>query len=219
MTAAPSPNLESTLRLDLRLSTSLDDRTRLRCPDVGFLAGDKEIAVYRTDEAAPALDVPDAAFTRVEAGTALSRAIDEEAWLRELGRVLAPDGKLRFMLPASGPLAWLDARNIYRYVTDVTKRGDAPDDSLPTGWNRHYSEKAVRQMLDVTGLRLVTMERSGIGLSEIPQLAGFLACNFVLGDREAERKLHPLRVRMETAESRLPVPGIGTMLFVTATRS
>lgn len=218
MIATAPPRFDTTLRLDLRLSTSLDDRTRLRCPNVHFIGDDGEIAVFRTDAESLSLGVPDGAFTRINAGTAISRAIDEEAWLRELGRVLSAGGKLQFMLPASGPLAWLDARNIYRYFTDVTKRGDAPDDSLPTGWNRHYSEKAVHQMLDVAGLRLVSLQRSGVGMSEIPQLAGLLARNYVLGDRQAERKLRPLRERMEALESQLPVPGIGTMLRVRATR-
>lgn len=218
MTAASLTSNASSLQLDLRPSTSQDDRTRARCPTVHFIGDEGEIAVFRTDEPAPSLQAPDGTFARIDARTSLSPVIDEEAWLRELARVLAPGGELRFRLPASGPLGWLDARNIYRYVTDVTKRGDAPDDTLPTGWNRHYSEKAVRQMLEVAGLRELAIERTGIGISEIPQLGGFLARNFVLGDRLAERKLHPLRVRMEARESRLPAPGIGTMLQVRATR-
>jgi hypothetical protein len=156
---------------------------------------------------------------RIDAGDVVSRTIDEAAWLAELARVLRPGGTLRLRVPAGGPLAWLDTRNIYRYVTDILGRGDNPDDTLPTGWNRHYGADDVFALLLDAGFSNVKIGRVGIGLAEPPQLAGLMVGNFLGGKRETELRLHPLRQAMERVDARIPAPVIGTMLAVTATRA
>lgn len=212
----------TSLRLSIELSTKLDGKPRERCPMVHFMAsgstGNREIGALRTDDEQPHIEAKDHAFSMVDARDVLSRVSDEEAWLAELHRVISPGGHLSFTVPAAGVLAWFDARNIYRYATDILKRGDAPDDTLPTGWNRHYHEDEVRHLLEVTGFEPRAMERVGIGIAEIPQLAGLLVGNFLLGKRDTELKLHPLRERMESYDQTLTVPGIGTSIYVLAAR-
>lgn len=221
--SVPQPGRATTsLRLCIELSRNLEGNPRERCPIVHFIAsgssGNEEIDALPTDVEKPHIAAEDHAFSMVDARDILSRVIDEETWLAEFHRVIAPGGHLSFTVPAAGALAWLDARNIYRYVTHVLKRGDPPDDTLPTGWNRHYHENEVRHLLEVTGFELRAVERIGIGIAEIPQLAGLMVGNFLLGDRETEVKLHPLRERMETYDQTLNVPGIGTSLYVLAVR-
>lgn len=222
MTISRPGQTTTSLRLSIELSSSLDGKPRERCPIVHFTAtgstGNYEIGALPTDDKKPHIPAENHAFSIVDARDVLSRVIDEETWLAELHRVIAPGGHLSFTVPAGGALAWLDARNIYRYATDILKRGDAPDDTLPTGWNRHYHENEVRHLLEVTGFELRAVERVGIGIAEIPQLAGLVVGNFLLGNRDTEMKLHALRERMESFDQTINVPGIGTSLYVLAAR-
>jgi len=214
------PDQTLSLHTTIELSTEIDrQKTRERCPIIHFVdASGTAIASFPTDEETPRVDVPDASVDLIDLDRVLSRAIDEEAWLRECRRVLAPGGTISFTVPAGGPLAWLDARNIYRYAVDILHRGDAPDDTLPTGWHRHYSREDIESLLRAAGLAVVSIRRIGTGLPEIPQLAGLVAGNMIGGRRDTERRLHPLRVRMEKRDDQRPVPLLGSSFSVRATR-
>lgn len=219
----PTPSRTTiSLHAVLELSRNLDGMPRERCPMIRFTrtdaSGREEIALLRSDEEHPRLDLPDRSVNTIEIGDILSRVIDEEAWLAEMARVLTTGGYLCFTVPADGPLAWLDARNIYRYMVDIAGRGDQPDDALPTGWHRHYSERDLRHLLETTGFQPRTIQRVGIGLPEVPQLAGLVVGNFLLGRRDAELRLRPLRVRTEAIDQELNIPKIGTTHYVLAAR-
>lgn len=204
--------------MSLQPSDDLDGETRDRCPTIVCTTsgeeGNKLIDTIRTDEAKPTLALEDQTVSLVDAGDVLSRVMDEQAWLRELHRVVIPGGHLSLSLPASGPLAWFDARNIYRYITDITGRGDPPDTTLPTGWNRHYHDDEARHLMEDAGFEILAFERTGIGLPEVPQLAGLLFGNFLLGRRDTEARMHPLRERMESLDQELTVPRIGTNIYL-----
>ena len=215
-----------TSRLQITIEPSLNlhaNHTRERCPsarfDVVTADGTRHVATLRVDVESPHMDLPDASVDEIHAGDAISRVIDEAAWLAELARVLRPGGSLHLRVSAGGPLAWYDTRNIYRYVTDILGRGDNPDDTLPTGWNRHYGMDDILALLIDAGLTNLQVRRAGFGLAEAPQLAGLMVGNFLLGKRDMELRLHPLRQAMERVDARIPVPAIGTMLTLTATRA
>lgn len=207
----------------LELSPNLDGKPRERCPIIHISRidanGRQEIAQFRSDVERPRLDLPDCSIDTIEIGNILSRVIDEEAWLVELRRVLTPGGYLCFKLPATGPLAWLDARNMYRYVVDITGRGNEPDDTLPTGWHRHYSEHDILQLLKTAGFTHRAIQRVGLGIPEIPQMAGLMVGNFLFRQRNMERRLQPLRTRTEAIDQEFSVPKIGTTIYVLAART
>lgn len=212
------------LRLSIELSTDIyASHTRERCPNVRFIQvtseGARDLGTMRTDVEKPRLVLENGSVGEIHAQDIISRVIDEPAWLAELARVLAPGGALYMTLPAGGPLAWLDARNLYRYAVDIMGRGETPDDTLPTGWNRHYGESDAVAMLDDAGFADIEIKRVGIALAEPPQLAGLLIGNFLLGDRDAEIRLHPLRCIMERVDTRIPMPAVGTHFAITARRS
>jgi len=215
---------ETTLTLSLELSHHLEARrTRERCPSaritLSTAAEERDLGTLRVDVEKPELDLDEASVAAVDAQGVIANVVDEAAWLAELARVIEPGGELLFTVPASGPLAWLDAQNTYRYIGDIVGRGDPPDATLPTGWNRHYSERDVVALLEGAGFRDLSIARAGFGLTELPQLAGLMVGNFLLDKRDTEMRLFPLRRAMECTESRLPVPGIGTTLTITATRA
>lgn len=210
------------LALSLELSDRLGGSTRERCPDVVGTSigrmGTEDIARIRTDTVSPCLSVDDETFTTIDADNALACVIDEDAWLRELFRVMYPGGMLHLTMPATGLLGWLDARNIYRYMTEILGRGNEPDSTLPTGWSRHYPESDLRELLEHNGFTVRAIERVGVGLAEWPQIAGLVAGNFMLGARTTERRLFPLRQRMEAFDQSFAVPKIGAALYALASK-
>lgn len=176
----------------LRLSTNLTENTRDRCPDVVFTFNGTEISAIRTDTQLPQLPLEDSSLEElILHDDVLSRVIDEEAWLQEFARVIAPGGRLRFTLPAAGPLAWLDTMNVYRYLTDVIGRGDAPDAANPTGWNRHYTRNHIHRLLQDADFTAPGIHSQNYAVAEIQLLVGLIRDNWIRRDRSAELKLFP----------------------------
>ncbi|HWV25150.1 MAG TPA: hypothetical protein VNZ58_13240 [Thermomicrobiales bacterium] len=209
------------LHTTIELSTETDwQKTRERCPTIHFCTEDgTRFASFTTDNERPRLPLPDTSVASIDLDRVVARVIDEEAWLRECRRILVPVGEIRFTVPADGPLAWIDARNTYRYAVDIIGRGQEPDDTLPTGWHRHYKRSDIERMLDTAGLKAASIRRVGTGLPEIPQLAGLVVGNMLLGQRDTERRLHSLRSRMERRDDQRPVPLLGSSFTVTARTS
>jgi hypothetical protein len=179
---------------------------------------ERVIGEIRTDENTPRIAAADGAFALADAPNILSRVVDEGAWLAELRRVIVPGGELRLTVPAGGPLAWLDAQNIYRYLTDITGRGTKPSATLPTGWHRHYHADEIRHMVENAGFAVGRIERTGVGLAEIPQLMGLVVGDYLLKRPETEHRMHPNRARLERLDREVRLPGIGKVLSVRATR-
>lgn len=157
-----------------------------------FSIADAEVAAIRTDTEQPMLPMDDGEIGElVIHDDALSRVIDEEAWLREVARVLAPDGTLRFTLPAENWLAWLDTMNVHRYITDVSGRGHAPDAANPTGWNRHYTREHVIRLVTGAGLEAPKISGQNNAVQEARFLVRMLWRNWIRKDRGAELELFP----------------------------
>lgn len=176
----------------LQLSDNLSGRTRERCPYVVFTLDGDVISSIRTDVESPSLPLDDGDADALEVrDDALSRVIDEQAWMGELVRVIRPGGQIRLTLPATGALAWLDAMNLYRYATDIGKRGHSPDAALPTGWNRHYSRTDVTSLLRAAGCDSITLQPSTYADKEIGLLGTLMAKNWIGGDRSAEHTAWP----------------------------
>lgn len=179
-----------TIVAHLRLSSTLTGSTRERCPEVVFSEGETVIAEIRSDVERPHIALADAAVDElIICDDAFSRVVDEEAWVAEFARIVAPRGSVRFTVPAAGVLAWLDAMDAYRYVADISKRGDAPDAALPTGWNRHYTQEQLRALLRDAGFGDVQLRGLTYALPEFRMMLGLLRRNWIGRDRQAEREM------------------------------
>mgnify|MGYP001212022658 CR=1 FL=1 len=219
MTTPDAPAAGPTLHLTIELGTPDARHTKEQTPAVRYTATHGgPSGTIRMDEAEPHIDAPDGSFALVEAEMILSRVLDEQAWLAEIHRLLRPGGVLRATLPAAGALAWLDAHNIYRYVVDITGRGRAPTATLPTGWNRHYFEDELRRMVEDAGFQVERIERTGMGLAEVPHLAGLVVGDFLLHHPRIEHVLHPRRRKLERVDRDVRLPGLGKILTLTAVR-
>ena len=191
------PEIEAILRTGTgamsRISHSVRDR------DPVFPAGTGSLRLIR------ALDV-------------IEHVQDEEAWLLALVDVLEPGGRIVIRVPAEGPVAWLDAPNIFRYVTEFTNRGEAPHETKPTGWHRHYRRDDVLRLVEQSGLRVTGMSRVAAPLADIPHLLGMVAGNLVLEAPGTERRLIEARERLDRTDRTLPLGPIGARFRITATR-
>lgn len=181
-----------TIHAHLRLSTNLKGSTPERCPDVVFTDNGKIVAEIRSDTRVPKLPIADDELGElVIHDDALSRVVDEEAWLHEIARLISPGGILHFTLPASGLLAWIDPMNAYRYLADISGRGHAPDAANPTGWNRHFSQKHIHRLLADAGFQAPEINGQNHALQELGLLVGLIRENWIRQDRAAEQALYP----------------------------
>lgn len=173
---------------------------------------------HRTNEAVPCFPAETGSFDRIIAHDVLEHVLDEESWIAALADLLAPDGTISIRVPLEGPLAWMDARNVYRYITDLAGRGTAPGETLPTGWHRHYRERDLDRMLRRAGLAITARDREGVPGPDIPHLAGLLAGDLVFQRPGTESRLIRLRDRMDERAFRGRAGPLSTHLRIEATK-
>lgn len=172
-----------------------------------------------TTEPSPHLPFADETISGIDARDILEHVHDEQTWLAEFARILVPNGDLVVRVPLENAMAWADALNIYRYISDLTGRGGHPRQTIPTGWHRHYAPSDIPEMLEIAGFRTVSSASQGIPFEEVPQLAGLVIGNVLLQRHESERRLHRLRRRFRD-RPRLPLPrSIAAKLTVRAKRA
>lgn len=170
-----------------------------------------------TSEPDPCLPLRDHSVRSLSALDILEHVHDEQTWLAEFSRVLALDGMLTVRAPLDNALAWLDALNIYRYVSDTTGRGEHPLESFPIGWHRHYAPDDLPAILELAGFAVLETRTQGFPLGEIPHLAGLLFGNLMLQHPEAERRLFELRSRWRAGRKLRMPEFIAASLVIHAT--
>ena len=148
----------------------------------------------------------------------LEHVMDEEMFLHECARLLRIGGRLELRVPAEGLVGWLDALNIYRYVTDTTNRGRDPKESDPTGWHRHYRNDELVRMVCDAGFDVVEVKQINPGLMEIPHVAGLMIGDFGLGKEGTESRLFAWRRKVADFENRIPAGPLGTRFTVVGFR-
>jgi len=124
---------------------------------------------------AHALPFADGSVGAIEAGTIFAYVRNDEGLAREIGRILRPGGTVSLRVPSTGPLAGLDAYNLFRYVADVTGRGPRIFEVAELGWRRHYAESEIVAMFGTERFEVRSSRRGGLALSELLRLAGQLA--------------------------------------------
>jgi SAM-dependent methyltransferase len=155
---------------------------------------------------AGSLPYPDDHFARVECGPLFGYVRDDEGLARELVRVVRPGGRIRLTVPATGPLAGLDGLNLGGYLADISGRGTKPFETAENGWRRHYGEGALVRMFGADRVRVVTLHRCGLALSELVRFAGFALFRWLIPSRDGYRAFERVANRIERWERRLDVP-------------
>lgn len=178
-----------------------------------------ELGRILASEPLPCLPLGSGTVRAVEALDVLEHVHDEQVWLAEIARILVAHGELVVRVPLENLLAWADALNVYRYISDVTGLGTHPLESLPTGWHRHYAPDDLPALLELAGFEPDSTSTQGLPLQEIPHLAGLIAGKIIRGDYGSERRLFRFRQRFQ-GRPRLPLPvSIAATITVRARRS
>ncbi len=159
----------------------------------------------------------DASYDAVVLLDELALTVREEEALAEAARVLRPGGTLLLRVPASGPLAWLDGYNAYRYVRDVTRRGTLLPEVKGIGWRRHYRRDDLRGLL-APHFRVQAMRASGIALSEAARLALSLFWRWALTSHRGDETLREAPASLARREGRWAPLGRGYWLVAAAER-
>ncbi|MDQ3514487.1 MAG: class I SAM-dependent methyltransferase [Chloroflexota bacterium] len=168
---------------DVRLVRPGDDAT---ADDRGE-AGAAGVLTIRDDR----VEADDASADLVILIDALEYALDDAALLDEAARLVRPGGTLVLRVPGATPLAWLDARNIYRYLSEATGRGTPLPEMRRVGFRRRYAPEEITTLVESAGLRVGESTRGGWGLSELVYLVGGVAFRWA--------RPHPLFDRVRRA--------------------
>lgn len=176
------------------------------------------IATIDASETNLADALPETHASAITALDVLEHVLDEEAWIAAAARWLEPGGTLTVRVPIEGPLAWLDALNLYRYVQDTMGGGKDLKETRLKGWHRHYLPSDVLEMLRVAGFETVLVKRSGTRALDAVQFGGLLWGGVVRHDTSVEARLRDWRDAIEARDD-LPRQGaLSSKLTVTARR-
>src|ERR1700676_998856 len=115
---------------------------------------------------AESLPLEDASFDAVLCLDVLEHVVDQAAVIREIERVLRPEGMLILSVPHRGLLGWLDSLNLYAKLVRTTHHGLFPQEIAQTGIHRHYSVRQLQQLLG-PAFHLRRVICTGLGIAEL----------------------------------------------------
>jgi len=197
---------------DVDTPYSLHGTTVFARPICGTIAG----LTFRANSWA--LPLPDRACDAIDCLDVLAHIRDDEAMIAEFARVLHPGGMLCLRVPNAGPLAGLDAYNLYRYLSDITHRGRKPVETDEVGWRRHYSRQDLAALLGTRFVvRKVTTQR--IGVAEMLNAAALAIFRWFQSSDARYRRASALIGRIERFENRIKPGLIGIALTIEAVRA
>ena len=134
--------------------------------------GEAKVIAFPVEGAAPDLADRLPIAEAIRAVDVLEHVTDDERWIGNLAGQLVSGGRLTIRLPLEGPMAWLDALNIYRYVQDSTGIWKDLEETRLKGWHRHYRVDEVVRMTEASGMNVTSIVRSGSPHVEAVRFAG-----------------------------------------------
>ena len=142
---------------------------------------------------------------------------NDDVAIDEIARVLAPGGALRLRVPATGPLAGLDAYNLMHYLVDTSRRGIRPHETCEVGWRRHYGVEDLIYILGHERFRIVRVRRRGLAIAELIDFAAMALFRWFRPSQDHYRTGKRLAREIERIERRISVP-FGATLDLEAVR-
>jgi SAM-dependent methyltransferase len=153
-----------------------------------------------------ALALPDASIDRIACLDVFEYVKDDVGLAAELARILAPGGRVRVRVPATGPLAGVDSLNLQRYLVDVSRRGERPPEIAELGWRRHYGEADLTAMFNPDELRVVSLTRRGLALGEVATFGAIFLFRWLWPNPERYQAAKRVIATLERFERRVVTP-------------
>ena len=167
---------------------------------------------------AESLPLEDASFDAVLCLDVLEHVVDQAAVIREIERVLRPEGMLILSVPHRGLLGWLDSLNLYAKLVRTTHHGLFPQEIAQTGIHRHYSVRQLQQLLG-SAFHLRRVICTGLGIAELVNLPLLLLCRYILTWEWSYQILQFGYFLVYLLEDLLPLGPIGYHLMLVAVKS
>ncbi|HLG68974.1 MAG TPA: class I SAM-dependent methyltransferase [Chloroflexota bacterium] len=172
----------------------------------------REVAGARFVRAqAEALPFADQRFDAAVCLEVLEHLADEAPAVREIWRVLKPEGELVLSVPHTGALEGWDSLNVYQRRTGrqlAFPLGEAPGGAR---WHRHYGIDQIEGLLQ--GFRIDQVRVTGLGLAELAN-SGLLA---LTGKRErVYERLQWLYFAFAVLDDELPAGRLAYNLMIHA---
>lgn len=165
-----------------------------------------------------ALPLRDGSCERIVCDGVLENVRDDESFVAELTRVVRPGGQIVLHVPSAGPLAWLDAFNLYHYLVEISRRGRLPADTDEVGWRRHYALADLMCLL-TPAFRVRTVTSARIGLAEGARFAALLVFCWLIRRDDLYRQCSPVLRAIERIEGAIRLGRLSTRLTVVAERT
>jgi hypothetical protein len=189
------------------------NETRIHVLDAGNSS--PPLATIPVRQASPHLPVRPRSINQLQAYDVLEAVLDEEAWIAAIANVLAPAATASFRVPLEGPVAWLDALNLYRYTQDITGVGKHLRETQLKGWHRHYRPRELEELLSRYGLTVVTTEREGNPVLEAAQFGALVWGGMIRHSTSTEDRVRAWRERNEDQSRLVRLGPLSTRLAIT----
>ena len=155
-------------------------------------------------------------FDAVAVAGTLEHVVADDDALDEMARVLRPGGLLFLRVPHDDRLAWLDAQNLYTYISGTIGRGQPLAGRPALKFRRHYGREDLLNELTKRGLKARIVTTEGWGAGEILLLGTLLVCRSILGSPQRERRMRAALAPFRRGERRLRAGSFGRDITVVA---
>lgn len=163
------------------------------------------------------LPFADSSLDRVEIEDALELIRNDRKFYIELARVIAPGGVLRARVTNTGLLAGFDSFNLYKYLTDITRRGLRIPETEEIAFRRHLSLCELGTALS-DGFEITRSWTTGTALSEMANTLALSALTWRQEHPETYLRVQPWLRRLMRLDAHVPVPSVGFWLHIEAIR-
>jgi len=186
--------------------------TRPLVIEVGVAVGDCRSRLISRHWALP---LASASVDEIVILDALEYVRDDLALYREIDRILRPGGALRLRVPNTGLFAGLDGLNLYKYLTDITKRGLRVPETDEIGFRRHLSRREIAAALG-PGFEITRSWTTSLAIAEVLNAIVLTLLTWLPETPAAYNRIRPFLDLVSRLEARIRPGSIGFWLHVEA---
>jgi SAM-dependent methyltransferase len=132
---------------------------------------------------------------------------DDYALYREINRILHPGGTVRLRVPNASKLDGLDGLNLYKYLTDITKRGLRVPETDEIGFRRHLPLREIESALG-PDFEITRAWTTSLAFAEIANAVALTLLTWLPETPAYYQRVRPFLDLLSRLEARIK-PGMG----------